>query len=210
MGPKELGHLQVLQCVVARCSVLQCVLQCTAIPWQPKNKFKVGAKIVAVCCRHVENGCQRARLSPSIAGCVLQYFAMCCNVLQCVAMCCNVLQCVADTLKIGAKELGYLHVLQCVAVCCSVLQCAVVYCNVLQTRIKWMSGSSAISRCCSVLQYGTVWCGVCCSVCCNVSQCVADMFQIDAKELGCVHVLQYVAVCCSVLQCVAVCCSVLQ
>jgi len=122
MGPKELGHLQLLQCVAARCSVLQCVLQCTAIPWQPKNEFKVGAKIVAVCCRHVENGCQRARLSPSGTGCVLQYLAMCCNVLQCVAVCCRHTQNGCQGARLAS----------CAAVCCGVLQCAAVCCSILQ------------------------------------------------------------------------------
>jgi len=47
--------------------------------------------------------------------------------------------------------------------------------------------------------------GVCLTVCCSVSQCVAVSHSVLQ-----VYVSQCVAVRCSVLQCVAVCCSALQ
>ena len=107
-----------MQCVVVRCSALQCVAVCCSVlveesqPKRPRANEKW--RVCGVCVVIIE---------PSTGVCcsVLQGVAVCCSVLQCVAVCCSVLQCAAECCS----------VLQCVAVCCSVLQCVAVCCSVL-------------------------------------------------------------------------------
>jgi len=64
----------VLQCVVVRYNLRQCVVEVYVY----LSTLADSADIIrSTCCR------------------LLQCVAMCCNVLHCVAMCCNMLQCVA-------------------------------------------------------------------------------------------------------------------
>jgi len=64
-----------------------------------------------------------------------------------------------------------------------------------------LQGASALLQCVAAIV------AVCCSMLCNVLQCVA---VCCSEPLQCCSVLLCAAVCCSVLQCVAVCCSLLQ
>jgi len=163
-----------LQCVAARCSLLQSVAV-----WCNVRKSSNKGKYLQI---------------PSHAHSVLQCFAACCNLLQCIAMyqvaatkatsrdplsrtqcvavCCSVLQCVAVCCSVLLR----------VAVCCSVLQCVVVCCSVPDSSNKGNVSRSNRTQtvCYSVLQ--------CVAVCCSALQSIA----VYCSELQCV------AVCCSV------------
>jgi len=126
MGPKELGYLQVLQCVAACCGVVHCFGMCywcisPLFPWHQKLYLKWIARSSAIsrCCSVLQCG----------AECVAVWCRVCCSVLHThfpwhpkisfkwvpksliIFSCCSVLQ-----------------RLQCVAVCVA------VYCNTMAAK----------------------------------------------------------------------------
>jgi len=142
----RLTNSHILQCIVVRYSVLQCVaMYCSDLThylcWFSRESNALSIVIycselqcVAVCCsvlqwldpKHV---LLLTRVNRLVHSHILQRVAACCSALQCVTVCCNMLQWF-DSLRLLAftrvNRLVHSHILQCVAVCCSVLQCVAV------------------------------------------------------------------------------------
>jgi len=101
----------VVQCVAACCSMLQCVETHICVLCMTDTSV---THLWHTC------KCDMTREPP-----------MCCSVLQCVAACCSVLQRVAVFYS-TANAGGSIGMLQRAAVWCSVLHCAAVCCSVMQ------------------------------------------------------------------------------
>jgi len=144
------------ECIVGRCSALQCVAVCGCVccgVMSVAATAKPGALRGVEVCGYVR--CSGMCVATTATHGVLQGVAICCNVwlrmcsvmcvaaaathrvLRGVALCCSVwlrvLRCdVCGSNGITWRVAVCCSVLQCVAVCCSMLQCIAVCCSVLQ------------------------------------------------------------------------------
>ena len=172
-----------LQCVAARCSVLQCVAVCCSAQCVPCTHIcmwilqRVAVFLHCGCSVLQCIGCSvcswlyldvaDSYVDVAVCCSVLQRIAVCYSVLRSVAVCWSVLQRVAVLLQcmqyahvlhgqpIHTVQPNASSILQHVAACCSMLQ--------------------HVAACCSVLQHV--------AVCCSVLQCIAYAHVVFAQPI---------------------------
>jgi len=149
---------EVVQCVVAWCSMSQCapvycsVMQCVAACY---IVLQCVAVVCAILC--TDHGTRSSSHGTAVVvHCgMMQNVAVCCSMLKCDVVCCSAPQFVAaccscvcnlthhyDTQcgsRSGAVTVCCSVMQQCVAVCCSVLQCVAVRCSAIQCVVVYCS-----------------------------------------------------------------------